>query len=379
MYFQIYNALLINLEKTKCMIFNKTGKLLRNSFHIGTKKLENVRSYKYLGLVFTPSGEIKSALDDLKSRALKAYMSLKNKLGICFTNYPEDTIKLFDTIIKPILLYGSDFWGCLSMPNNNPIENIHLMFCKHLLGVYRNTTTDGVLLELGRHPLVIYAQKAAVKNWERIKNNNANPLLVASMNSAQNDNLDWLNKIKLCFTENGMYNLLTINNTDITPYIHNRLYKRQVDIFNQLAFSRIAKPDSKLRTYNLIKKGIGLECYLCTIKNIKYRTALSKFRLSNHQLMIEVGRHKNISKLERFCPFCSPLVVEDEIHFLINCPSYSGIRKEYYDMCVELKPNFPFYTDIQKFIFVMTNANLSVVLSKFIHLGMERRKELSSS
>ena len=131
------NHLKINFDKTKCMIFNKTGRLLRNKF--------NVRSYKYLGLVFTPSGEIKSALDDLKPIALKAYMGMKDKLGICFKSYPTDTAQLFDTLVKPILLYGSDFWGCLSLPENNPIENLHLMFCKHL-GVQKHTTTDGVLL-----------------------------------------------------------------------------------------------------------------------------------------------------------------------------------------------------------------------------------------
>ena len=48
---------------------------------------------------------------------------------------------------------------------------------------------------------------------------------------------------------------------------------------------------------------------------------MSKFRLSNHRLMIEKGRHNN-----RKCPFCLTHI-EDETHFLINCPIYSSIRK----------------------------------------------------
>ena len=51
------NYLKINFDKTKCMIFNKTGRLLRNKFYIGEEKLENVRSYKYLGLVYLPPQE----------------------------------------------------------------------------------------------------------------------------------------------------------------------------------------------------------------------------------------------------------------------------------------------------------------------------------
>ena len=45
------NHLKINTKKTKCMIFNKTGRLIHRNFYLGDRKLENVRSYKYLGLI----------------------------------------------------------------------------------------------------------------------------------------------------------------------------------------------------------------------------------------------------------------------------------------------------------------------------------------
>ena len=111
------NGLTINFDKTKCMICNKTGRLLRRNFILGNSKIETVRSYKYLGLVFTPSGEIKSTLEDLRSRELKTYMSLKHELGDCFTTHIDETIKLFDTLIKPILMYSSDFWGMSKTPS----------------------------------------------------------------------------------------------------------------------------------------------------------------------------------------------------------------------------------------------------------------------
>ena len=300
------------------MIFNKTGRLLRRNFFLGNVKLENVRSYKYLGIVFTPSGEVKSALDDLRSRALKAYMSLKHNLGNCFNAYIEDTAKLFDSLIKPILLYSSDFWGCLKLPTNNPIENLHITFCKHLLGVQAQTTNAGVLLEVGRIPLNLSAQKAGVKNWERIRNSGANHFLTMSYKSAQTESLHWLNKISICLQQNGLGNFFIEETGPFTPSIHNKLYERLKDIFHQKSFSSINETDSKLRTYSLIKESIGMETYLKTIRNINYRVSLSRFRLSNHKLMIEVGRHQKLPKSQRFCPFC-PNIIEDEIHFLINC------------------------------------------------------------
>ena len=78
------NGMEINTDKTTIMIFNKTGKFFRRTC----------------------------------------------SMGHYFRLYPEVTISLFDALIKPILLYVSDFWGCLKMTINNPIENTHMRFCK---------------------------------------------------------------------------------------------------------------------------------------------------------------------------------------------------------------------------------------------------------
>ena len=69
------NGLEINENKTKCTIFNKTGRLLRRKFYFVGDKLENVRSY--LGLIFTLSGEIKTALIGLKIPSTEGIYELK--------------------------------------------------------------------------------------------------------------------------------------------------------------------------------------------------------------------------------------------------------------------------------------------------------------
>ena len=53
---------------------------------------------------------------------------------------------------------------------------------------------------------------------------------------------------------------------------------------------------------------------------------MTKFRLSNHKLMIEKGRHRNLDKSMRVCPFCAS--VEDEIHFLSKCEVFRYIRTD---------------------------------------------------
>ena len=102
-------GLKINTDKTKCMIFNKTGKHIRRNFKFGDIKIETVREYKYLGFLITPSGEVTTGLQDLKSRAMFAVSQLRNKMGEYFNKYPDTTLHLFDALIKPIILYMSDF------------------------------------------------------------------------------------------------------------------------------------------------------------------------------------------------------------------------------------------------------------------------------
>ena len=215
------NKLIINTDKTKCMIFNKTGRLLRNKFHLSGVELENVRSYKYLGVLFMPSGEIKSGLHDLCDRAFKAFMKLRNQMGSSFNQTPIITLDLFDTMIKPILLYSSDFWGCLKLPKENPIEKFH-MFCKRILGIQKQTTNVGVLLELGRIPLDICSNKFAIKNWERVQGKHSNDLLLSSYNDAVNENLPWISNIKTLLEGKGMLNFFINLYENKLAFIHKK-------------------------------------------------------------------------------------------------------------------------------------------------------------
>ncbi len=73
----------------------------------------------------------------------------------------------------------------------------------------------------------------------------------------------------------------------------------------------------------------GFEKYLCHIANPKFRVALTRFRLSSHNLAIETGRFVNIDREDRICMYCRQGAIENEYHFLLICPFYSDIRAKY--------------------------------------------------
>ena len=197
------NTIEVNLDKTKCMIFNKTGRLIGRNFWFGNNKLAMVREYKYLGFLIIPSLNLHTTLADLRDRGLRAYGSLKSKLGCLFRKHICTTIHLFDSLVKPILLYASDFWGCLKLPRTNPVENLHIKFCKELLGLGIHATNLGVMLELGRYPLTIFGKKNSVKNWERIAQiKKANPILTNSYHNSVGTG--WAFSVKDYFSRIGL-------------------------------------------------------------------------------------------------------------------------------------------------------------------------------
>ena len=55
--------------------------------------------------------------------------------------------------------------------------------------------------------------------------------------------------------------------------------------------------------------------------------------------MIEIGRYNQTTKDNRHCPFCGCNVIEDEVHFLFQCPTYSMIRNKFYYKVKTLIPN----------------------------------------
>ena len=65
--------------------------------------------------------------------------------------------------------------------------------------------------------------------------------------------------------------------------------------------------------------------------NKQQRQIMTKFGVSAHNLNIERGRYIGLKVEERLCKLCYA-GIEDEEHFLINCPTLHNTRKHYFDL-----------------------------------------------
>ncbi len=113
-----------------------------------------------------------------------------------------------------------------------------------------------------------------------------------------------------------------------------------------------------------------MEPYLNKINDFRFRTAVSRFRLSSHNLQIEIGRHQHIERNRRLCTQCNMQMVEDENHMLLVCPFYRDLRAKYF------KPFFCRWPTINKFKDIMTSTNNKTLLnlSKFIFHSFNKRE-----
>ena len=77
----------------------------------------------------------------------------------------NDSLALFDKMVLPILLYGSQIWG---HSDCKAVERVHLKFCKRLLGVGSTASDVAVLGEIGRSPLAIHFKMRCIKYWVKL-------------------------------------------------------------------------------------------------------------------------------------------------------------------------------------------------------------------
>ena len=388
----------INLAKTNFMIMGK-GKPQTLTFSYGDRLLiHKTSSYKYLGTIINSNGTFSQARTDLKQKGLKALFSIWKSISLGKSPPLNLSSKLFDTMVKPIALYNSDIWGA-EVPSpiqsyilNNDIKNekkylkfinecayeqLHLKFCKMLLGLKRHTSNIASRAEIGRFPLFIEVQINIIKYWLRLISLPENRLIVDALNSNirlhENGTYSWISMVKYILESTGMQhiwiNRQTDNKNKILKTLKCNLQKNYVNLFlKSMHDDELNMPNgNKLRTYRTFKKNHIKEEYLTLIRNRDIRSSVSKFRLSSHNLMIEKGRHTKTDLSKRTCDKCDSNQLEDEKHSLMYCPKYKAQRTEIFSL---MKENCPFWNTISsqdQFITLMSMKYITVETGKFIH------------
>ena len=384
----------INIDKTKSLVFNKSGRLLPYSFHINGKMIENVKTYKYLGIIFSASGIFSHARKDLYNRGLKAFFKLKSIFGELTPNV-DTSLHIFDHTIKPILLYGCEIWGSIVPPkasvrnvsefklekaySNFESEKLSMKFYKYILGVHKKATNLAVTGDLGRTPYFIDIVCSILKYFKRIEAMDAHSLLYQTLETCKklhkNGKHTWYSGIEFIVNE------LDINLNMSLEQIKRKLIQRSMRYWENQVIENAVIKRGKLRTYYTFKPIFKKEIYLRSIINRDVRKCFTQFRISAHQLAIEKGRHRNIKAHNRLCKFCQTNEVEDEFHFLIKCQKFSSERNKLFSDIHMSCVNFLQLSEENKFLWLMTTEDTLVLhkLANHIYTCFNIRNQPCSS
>ena len=329
--------LTISTKKSKTMVFNLSGKFLRDIFVLDGNTLEPVQSFCYLGIDIKCSGTMKHAMNVLNDKGGKALRPLLHTMARF--NIPVKTsIKLFNTFISPILLYNTENLTCLSdkeltkFDHNFIFSNIasskidvtHRKFLKFVMGVSKSCPNVSIYGETGEIPLSLKSYRLTLNFWYRITNLPDTSLVKQALLENIHLRTNWIRTIEVL-----------VNTLELTDKIGNHskfmgAAKSAVDKGYQKWWKTVLQDSeqSRLSFYKKVKSEFEMENYL-NITNFQQRRHISKLRCSDHGLEIEKGRHKNTPRNERLCKLCKSGQIEDEEHFLLDCSLYSTLRLKY--------------------------------------------------
>ena len=362
--------LTVNISKTKVLIFSSGRNLNNQKFYFKGNELEVVNEYKYLGIFLSRSGSYIKTKKYIADQANKALYSLLRKIRIL--NLPIDMqVDLFNKVIKPILLYGSEIWG---FGNLDVLERVQLKFFKQILNLKKSTPSFMVYGELGARPLSIDIQSRMISFWTKLwghgKNEIASSLykLILNLNEQGKIKSKWLIHVKHLVSSNGFGNIWD-NHTEINPKWFVKSFKQKlIDQYFQNWNSLVDKSSTGIN-YRIFKDNFQINNYFSFLSNRQCKL-LTAFRTRNHRLPVEVGRWCSTPVNERICWLCTK-DIGDEYHYIMTCNFFIDQRKKY------VKPYYYRNPNTLKFNALM-NLNNDVEIKKlcsFIEIIMKEVRQ----
>ena len=290
--------------------------------------MERVDSYKYLGFVFHATKGLTFGTAFLVLAARKAMFAMRRRCALMGIRDPAMQCKLFDTLVLPILSYACEVWA-VNPKVGEAVEVLHRSFLKQVLGVRMSTTSDIVLAEFGRFPLQVHFWQQILRYHHRtvaLDNSRLVKLaMVSGCTLGANQAIIAANKGWHCHVES----FLARHSTQL---LHKFDVSSIVDREKQWTVFKYFQDDShsSLVLYRSLQPEYVYAQYLSQVKCFSNRRLLSRFRSGCHGLRVDTGRWENsvhLDRKDRLCLVCrSTQHVEDEHHFLFDCPVYSSLR-----------------------------------------------------
>jgi hypothetical protein len=119
----------VNVQKTEVIVFGPapavaqaTATAAVSPFTYDGAPIRLVSSARYLGMIFDSDGTVRTAERSLRAAATRARFALQRSITRLGPLPPTTQLRLFDTLVRPVLMYGAQVWGAeyLKLPPPRP-------------------------------------------------------------------------------------------------------------------------------------------------------------------------------------------------------------------------------------------------------------------
>lgn len=353
----------INAAKSKIVVFSR-GKIKKIPvFKLGEDRIEVVTQYSYLGVMFNYNNRFHEAVQKQYNQASRAMFSLISKIRKF--GLPVDvSLDLFDKLITPIVLYGSEVWG---FTGENIYCKLHLQFCRLLLRAGKSTPACMIYGELGVVSLSYYVNSRMLNYWFKLVTGKTNKLaclmyrLIRKLDKDKAYTSNWLQHIKVILNQANLYNVwIGQDNCNMDIKKFKCVAKCRLKECFTTRWQNDIDTCKKNTFYKYTKLGLNCEKYILTLTPL-LRVPLCRFRLSNHNLPIEKGRHMGLTREDRKCLKCTTGDIGDEFHYLFVCHFFDEKRRELLSHHYYRHPSMKKMCDL----FNVRNSKKIVKLAKF--------------
>ena len=376
----VANKLCVNESKTKVMYINTrreaTGSV-KHVFVYGSKELENVASFKYVGVWFDDMGTCDFHVKELTAKCSRSMcMSKVRRMSIKCP--PRLRATLFKSYVQPILTYA-----CEVIPyQRKHIHSMNSIICKYArwaTGLPSHACSNSVMREAGLRPIQYDYLQARMNYYLLLQSRSGTHvtrLALADLYSRASTSayLRWYKGIDNAFSKlsctqlitnaNGSPSSITTSKSVLKKLVHNLWLNEGgsslvgIETCNQftthlrgvrsedvcvnenigIRMNVLASPAGKIALHtqvvDMCKYG-GKGCmHLHTLRIRTYeREALSLFRVGVAPCYIkrpEGATELNSNRLKRTCTYCKHIHgvshINDVFHVLFVCPLVSSER-----------------------------------------------------
>lgn len=169
----------LNVSKTKLLVFG----CHKDNFNIKLNGIavEQVDSYKYLGIVLDPElnfgMQTNYAVGKAKKAANKLYRLLDGDHGMPV----HIGLNLYKTIVRPHMEYGLPVWASIKDKDMDELEHVQTRFLKRIVGAKAHASTAAVEIVTGIPPFRLRRRELCNREYMRIVSMDADHALIRLM------------------------------------------------------------------------------------------------------------------------------------------------------------------------------------------------------